>query len=294
MYVARVTPLFVVACSTAVQIPAWDEPLWIGGEPFEDRVDFVESGQRCGTQGEAPWLERSEPIALHGPTTISRAQFDRSIDVHVHVIHDGPVGELTEAQVEAQIAVLDGSFAPLGWSFQIASIDWTEDADWFRMAISSEEEHRAKSALKRGAPNALDLYTANPAGGMLGWASYPWAQAGDPVADGVVVLWDSLPGGAAWPYNRGDAAVHEVGHWLGLLHTFEGGCEGRGDQADDTPAEGIPAIGCPVVRDSCGLEEGEDPIDNFMNYVDDACMNSWTEDQGDRIGVMFERYRASR
>ena len=93
-------------------------------------------------------------------------------------------------------------------------------------------------------------------------------------------------------YDQGDTATHEVGHWMGLFHTFEGGCAKNGDRIDDTPAEAEPQFLC-VARDSCTGKKfpGFDPITNFMDYVDDVCMFEFTTDQEDRIRDQWETYR---
>jgi hypothetical protein len=265
---------------------------WQGGGLFDSLPLLAQGAARGGWKHDvvADGAMREAPHKPGAPPASDTQQ----ISVYVHVIMSTKGdGALSPGQIDAQLQVLQSAFAPHGASFTLAGTDVTANDAWFNLAQGSAAEQQMKAALRRGTADDLNIYTANLAGSLLGWATFPSGYASNPTYDGVVVLYSSLPGGGAAPYDEGDTATHEVGHWMGLYHTFQGGCSKNNDLVDDTPAEQSPAFGCPEGRDTCGgrFGAGLDPIHNFMDYTDDACMFEFTQGQDDRMDAQFAAYR---
>lgn len=282
------------------------EQFKLGDRQFESRHEFVaQITPRCATE-EPPLAER---IALdrrieemRKSVPEERAAGSVEIPVFFHILTNEArnEGDISDADVQRQIDVLNVAYAgngpggtgsPTPFRFVLRGIDRTANDAWFNMAYSpvpNEVEKQAKRTLNKGGNSALNFYTARLADRTLGWARWPWDIAAG--VDGVVVRYSTLPGGTTPSYNEGDTATHEVGHWLGLFHTFQGGCDLPGDEVDDTPAERTPGGGCPM-RDTCPSDPGGDPIENFMDYSDDSCMFKFTAGQASRMDAAHLRYR---
>ena len=254
---------------------------------------------RCGTKDLDEATARAADDyarAMFAQVGGSRAAGAAPINVYWHVINNGSGianGDIPISQIDAQIAVLHAAFASAGYSFALAGVNRTTNAAWYTATNGTTAERDMKNALRQGSADDLNIYSNNMGGGLLGWATFPSSYASGPKMDGVAILFSSVPGGTTVPYNEGDTATHEVGHWLGLYHTFQGGCSNSGDLVSDTTAERSPAYGCPANRDSCAGKKfpGVDPITNFMDYTDDVCMDTFTSGQVSRIDAQWTTYR---
>ncbi|WP_076410318.1 zinc metalloprotease [Shewanella sp. UCD-KL12] len=222
----------------------------------------------------------------------------KTIPVYFHVITSSTGSGDVSDKIDEQMSVLNKAFAASNgeggfdtkFNFVLVGSTKTPNDAWYTAGPNSSAEAEMKRALRQGGAETLNIYASNPGGGLLGWATFPTSYGNAPLDDGVVILNQSMPGGTASPYNEGDTATHEVGHWLGLYHTFQGGCSKSGDLVSDTAAERSPAYGCPTGRNTC-RKGGDDPIENFMDYTDDSCMFEFTERQSERMDIISGSYR---
>jgi len=229
------------------------------------------------------------------------ARFKATVPLYFHVVSDGAIGNLTDAQIAAQVSVLNLTFAGgeggpnTGFKFELAGVTRTDNAKWF-YAGPGGAEHDMKRTLHQGGANALNLYSTT-AGAYLGWAYLPSIVTTPSQAylDGIVIDWESMPGTSdryAGRFDQGETATHEAGHWVNLEHTFYGGCTAKGDFVADTPPEKTPTSGCPEGKDTCDAP-GLDPIHNYMDYSFDSCYTEFTPGQAQRMKDAWLFYRAN-
>lgn len=288
-----------------------DRPFTINGKTWPNQRAFVESGLRCGTLNESDAEMKKNYENLKKASSRKEAALKQSgmanplivpVNVYFHVINRGQGvanGDLTPEMITNQMNVLNQSFSGASggsgtkFVFNLALVTRTTNDAWYFAAPGSPAERSMKAGLRTGSAADLNIFTTNPPDGLLGWATFPWQAAANLDYDGVVINFASVPGGAAFPYNLGDTATHEVGHWLGLYHTFHAACQKifHGDLVWDTPMEASPAFGFPTFRDTCVRNAGSDPVTNFMDYSDDACMFKFSRGQAERMDAASSFYR---
>ncbi|KAF9527475.1 hypothetical protein CPB83DRAFT_836633 [Crepidotus variabilis] len=262
-------------------------------------VDSTGGQRTCGTVPTDAEVARMEAhFAANKVTPKSDAAAVGPVPVYFHVIYANTTlsgGYVPDSQITNQISVMNTAYASVPLSWSLVGTTRTLNADWFNnVGPGTSQQTAMKTALRQGGANALNVYTvgfkSGAGAGLLGYSTFPSDYAGNPTDDGTVILYSSLPGGTSSPYNLGQTLTHEAGHWVGLYHTFQGGCSGSGDSVSDTPAEASAAFGCPTGRDTCSTA-GVDPIHNFMDYTDDSCMNQFTAGQATRLKSQIATYR---
>lgn len=293
----------------------------------EDSDDDASSWSRCVTENpDAEAISEMEEVVRRRRGNDDGANETFVVDVYFHVIHIlGGRGDLRTSVIEEQMKVLNDTFVR-GYSdsypndcagnavpaavdddvddehhgrtrisFRLVEVTRTRNLLWFYQSFEYEED--IKNALHKGTCADLNVYSVGFCGG-LGKSSWPTTCARDPTKDGVMIHFQTVPGGGYEDYEQGDTLVHEVGHWLGLSHTFSGGCyfdksssrSGR-DNVQDTPREASAHYGCETGRDTCPDHDGLDPTHNFMDYSDDCCMYEFTPEQRETMRAIYAEYR---
>ncbi|MEK7314641.1 MAG: M43 family zinc metalloprotease, partial [Candidatus Eisenbacteria bacterium] len=285
--------------------------------PFDMGARKAESGEdvyRCATDERGPKIDAPTKEQIDRFIAENRIAAGGVIPVNFHVIYSNNTAgsNVSDAVLAAQLLVLNRNYAGRDYSGNIvsgaANTGYTfvlgaattrtlasgNKKNWFTMTPGSSGETNAKNALAVNWTSSLNFYTCKPGQNLLGWATFPSDLAVNGKRDGVVVHYASLPGGTLAPYNLGGTGSHEVGHWVGLYHTFQGGCGSdcatTGDLVCDTPAMSTPTSGCPAGKNTCAAA-GDDPIHNYMDYSSDACYNNFTTGQDARADFMMSTYR---
>lgn len=233
-----------------------------------------------------------------GESEVEEARAKQEVEVAFHVVMSGEEGKIGEEVVAAVIENLNWAYRETPFRFELRSVDFTDNKAWFaQCGLGTETEAAMKENLAVDPAHVLNIYSCKPLGGKVppgtvGIGSFPWKDLDKPWLHGVVIDPDALPTGRSLPgRHRGLTVAHEVGHYLGLIHTFQGGCADR-DDVVDTPAQSGPSMKCAVeVVDSCPDRPGMDDIRNIMNYTDDDCMAHFTSGQVERMVKAVAEFR---
>ena len=246
-----------------------------------------------------------------------------TIPTVVHVVYNGASQNISDAQILSQIDVLNDDFRRLnvdvfnslsrhrGFSkdarieFCLASRDPNgQPTNGITRTSTTHAPFAAGSVDMKynslggkdiwNRDNYLNLWVCALEGTLLGFAVFP--GMGTAGTDGVVVDYEAFGtiGTVTAPSNLGRTATHEISHWLDLFHVFQDGCTGLGDEVNDTPYQENPNYGCPSYPTSCSNDGyGGDMYPNFMDYVDDDCMNMFTFIQNLRMRAALDGPRSS-
>ncbi|KAK3671738.1 hypothetical protein LTR78_008471 [Recurvomyces mirabilis] len=258
---------------------------------FQKTVQRLHSAHKKSSQGSR--AARS----LVERQTVEPAIQDIPLFIHV-ITTQAEAGVITQQMANDQAAALNTVYNKYGISFSLQGTTFTANDAW--AVVAGADMDALKQSLRQGSYSALNLYFHTDLdGGMLGTCTLPsnvppGSAPSEYFEDGCNCNAYTMPGSTMYGYNQGMTAVHETGHWLGLLHTFEGyACSGNGDFIADTPFESVSTNGCPESpwKNSCPGVSGGDPIRNYMDYSVDACYARFTAGQLARIGTMWQQYR---
>jgi len=227
-------------------------------------------------------VESSKPI----PPAILQAVRNRpdveakntyTVPLHIHVLQDSQGSNPTStAIIDATVARLNAGFSRAGFVFQIQSVETVVNDSWAQIPKNNRSALDDISAtLNVGSRDSANIYI-HLLEGLCGVASLPYAEER---YEAAYLDYRCIPGGEE--SDAYDTVIHEMGHFLGLFHTFApepNGCRGKGDYVSDTPFQKVPHFECKRY-DTCPKKPGLDPVRNHMDYTGDSCGHRFTRQQ---------------
>lgn len=237
-----------------------------------------------------------------------------TIPVVVNVVYFNGTQNISDAQIQTQIDVLNADFRLLNAdqslipplfqglkadsevNFCLATRDPSGNATTgIRRRQTTVNGFGTNDAVKYDANGGisawdrnsyLNLWICDLSGGLLGYAQFPGGPA---ATDGVVCdfAYVGTIGTATSPFNLGRTATHEVGHWLNLRHIW-GDANCGSDLVSDTPVHNTSNGGCPAYPhySTCSGAPIEMTM-NYMDYTDDACMYMFSLGQKARMQAVI-------
>eukprot|EP01032_Pedospumella_encystans_P016951 gene16951-19317_t len=202
-----------------------DEAITLDGSRYASRQEFHSTGGRCRT-ADLSEEERASREAMMSTMPVFMVNPNKKVvRAYLHIITDSKgFGNIPVSAIDEQMIVLNKAVKGSSIQFELSGTAVIANDNWYNAKMYSDAEKQMKMALRRGGYNDLNIYTTAQSDNTLGWGTYPGNVGSVFDQDGVVVDFRTFPGGSFAPYNLGQTVSHEVGHWLGLQHTFNGGC----------------------------------------------------------------------